>query len=987
MGKNRKEAEYELIYIELAHLSRNIGPPFPLDVNQLYRYNTQHREKQQNRSIAVPEPSEAKTRKELIDPALKKAGWDVNNSEQVGTEIPVDGTDKQAWAATKKQLDRIARESGIAYNMELPAGISDYALYRPNGEIIAIVEAKRTSIDPRLAQTQAEFYVSQVEKHQSFRPFAFMTNGNDIYFLDAGQANKRLVSGFFSPVDLENLLFIRQHQLPLSQAPINTTITDRLYQQEAIRRVCEAFEQKNRRKALLIMATGTGKTRTVMSLIDLFLRTNQVRHILFVADRDALVQQAITDGFKKNLPSEPYERIFTHTINTTSRLYAVTLQTLSVCFQTFTPAFFDLIIFDEVHRSIFNKWNEVLQYFDARLIGLTATPADFIDRNTFLAFDCENRTPTFLYTYRQAVEDGYLVDYTLYTARTRFQRKGIKGVDLSEEERYALYEQAIDPDELDFEGTDLERTVSNIDTLRKQWQEIMDVCYKDQSGQFPGKTIVFAMTQEHALRLAQAFEEMFPQFPGLARVITYKSDHKGSLIEQFKKENSPRIAITVDLLETGIDIPEVVNLVFMKPVQSRIKLEQMIGRGTRSQAACRFPAWLPDGYKKQFLIIDFWENNFNKPAEEEIAQSLPVLVSLFNTRLKLLGEYLGDKPSPERDTLITRLRAQIAEIPTDSFLVKKVLPDIQHAWEDNFWRYLTADKLEFLRLKVGPLLRYVPGVDVQAATFTSKVERLKLQIVTGKDTEAIIQSIAEDASRLPNFVVEDPQKAAIVNLCLSPQLANASMNELDRVIDVLAEEMKNRRERPNAFITLNLPDFIEMRGYIFLKGGSERIYVEEYKKRVEERILKLIETHPTIAAIDHGEEVSDEQLIDLERALRHDLSNGDLELSEDNIRRAYGMKVGSFLGFLRDLFELGNIPDYQDVVRRQFEAYLEGHRFNGDQILFLRMVQNVFLQRRHLQLLDLYQSPFTRFGNDAIERLFTPEERDDILRFTETLAA
>ena len=583
----------------------------------------------------MPQPNEAKTRKELIDPAQKKAGWNVTNPDQVGLEIPIDGFDPKAWEALKEQINRI-REIGGIYHFELPAGVSDYTLYRPNGEIIAIVEAKRTSIDPRLAQTQAEFYVTQLAKRQSFRPFAFMTNGNDFYFLDAGQANKRLVSGFFSAGDLENLLFIRQNQLPLSQASINTSITDRLYQQEAIRRVCEAFEQKKKRRALLVMATGTGKTRTVMSLIDLFLRTNQARHILFVADRDALVKQAMTDGLKKFLPDEPCERIFTRTTNAASRLYAVTLQTLSICFQALTPAFFDLIIFDEAHRSIFNKWNEVLQYFDARLIGLTATPADFIDRSTFLAFDCDDTTPTFLYTYKQAVDEGYLVNYQLYTAQTRFQRKGIKGVDLSEEERNALNEQGIDPDELKFEGTDLEKTVSNKDTLRKQWEEIMQVCQRDQSGQLPGKTIVFAMTQQHALRLVEAFEEMFPQFPNLARVITYKSDHKGDLIDQFKKENFPRIAITVDLLETGIDVPEVVNLVFMRPVQSRIKLEQMIGRGTRSDETCRYKDRLPNGHKQSFLIIDFWENDFNKSASEELAQSLPVLVTLFNTRLKLL---------------------------------------------------------------------------------------------------------------------------------------------------------------------------------------------------------------------------------------------------------------------------------------------------------------------------------------------------------------
>jgi type I restriction enzyme, R subunit len=930
-------------------------------------------------------PNEAKTRKEMIDPALEKAGWNLHDPNQVGLEIPVDGTDAKAWAELKEKLDLI-RESGGIYNVELPVGISDYALYRSNGEIIAVVEAKKTSIDPRLAETQAEFYLSQIEKRQSFRPFAFMTNGRDIYFLDSGQANKRLVSGFFSLTDLENLLFIRQNRLPLSQIAINPLITDRLYQHEAIRRVCEAFEQKNKRKALLVMATGTGKTRTVMSIIDVFLRANQARHILFVADRDALVQQALKEGFTKFIPDEPCERIFSYKINKTCRLYAVTLQTLNACFESFTPAFFDLIIFDEAHRSIFNKWNEVFQYFDSRLIGLTATPAEFIERNTFLTFDCEDKTPTFLYPLKQAVTEGILVDYSLYRARTSFQRKGIKGVDLEEEERNVLNEMGIDADELDYEGTDLEKHVSNKDTLRRQWEEIWEKCEKDQSGQLPGKTIVFAMTQAHALRLAETFDEMFPKFPGLTRVITHKSDHKGNLIDQFRKEDFPRIAITVDLLETGIDVPEVVNLVFMKPVQSRIKLEQMIGRGTRCDAACLFKNRLPDGHKKDFLIIDFWENNFDKSPEEELAQTLPVLVTLFNTRLRLLGEYLN-KSAPERDTLIKRLREQIAQIPTDSFLVKKQLPNVQVAWEDHYWSYLTADKLAFLRLKVGPLLRYVPGVDVEETTFASKVERLKWQMTEGKDTQATRLSIAEDASRLPNFVYNHSQQGPLARLCISPDLVTATSAELDRVIDILAPQMKNRREKPNAFITLDLPDFIESRGYILLKGGSERVYVQDYKKRVEEHILHLLDTNPTIEAISRGETVTDEQLINLERALRNDLGQGEFELSEDNIRKAYGKKVGSLLQFLRELFELDGVPDYRDIVRRQFQAYIQQHNFNANQIRFLRALENVFLQKRRLQLPDLYAPPFTNFGTDAVERWFTPEQVRDILDFTETLAA
>ncbi|MBM4429665.1 MAG: type I restriction endonuclease, partial [Chloroflexi bacterium] len=589
-----------------------------------------------------------------------------------------------------------------------------------------------------------------------------------------------------------------------------------------------------------------------------FLRSNQARRILFVADRDALVRQAKTDNLEHFLPDEPCTRILSGHIDTTKRLYVTTLQTLSNCFREFTPGFFDLIIFDEVHRSIFNLWHEMLEYFDGRLVGLTATPAAFIDRNTFLEFDCPDNVPTFVYSYPQAVAEGYLVNYSLYAAKTAFQRKGIRGVELSEEERNALLEQGIDPDELDFSGTDLEQRVSNKDTLRKQWEESWDVCLKDQSGQLPGKTIVFAMTQQHALRLADVFEHMYPQFPNLLRVITCKSDFKGTLIEAFKKEDQPRIALTVDLLETGINVPEAVNLVFMKPVHSGIKLWQMIGRGTRSHAACKRIAWLPNGYKSEFLILDFWENNFQKTPDEQPPQDLPVLVALFNTRLALLQAWLANQQSPDAQRLISIVRAQVEQIPRDSYSVRKVLPDIETAWDKAFWRYLTPAKLEFLKWRVGPLLRYVPDVDVQAATFTHKVERLKLQVTLGQDTEPTTLSIAEDVGRLPDFVYEDPRNEPLARLCLSPQeLVASSPAQLDEVIAALAGQMKNRRAQVNSFLILDLPDYIESRGYILLRGGSEPVYVEEYRRRVESRILELAARHPALQALQRGEPVDD----------------------------------------------------------------------------------------------------------------------------------
>jgi len=275
---------------------------------------------------------------------------------------------------------------------------------------------------------------------------------------------------------------------------------------------------------------------------------------------------------------------------------------------------------------------------------------------------------------------------------------------------------------------------------------------------------------------------------------------------------------------------------------------------------------------------------------------------------------------------------------------------------------------------------------VQAATFTSKVERLKLQILTEKSTSATAQSIADDVRRLPNFVREDPRCEQAIELCLSPtRLQAATLADLNRVIDGLAEQMKNRRAKPNTFLELDLPDFIEMRGYIFVLGGKQPVYVEEYRQRVEQRLLDLVASHPMIEAIDRGEQVTDWQLIELERTLREELGNGDLELTEANILRAYGLKVSSLLEFLRRLLEIEGIPDYGDIVRRQFEEYIGKHQFNADQIRFLRAVQNVFIQRRRLALADLYEPPLTRFGKDAVERWFTADERDEVLTFVDTL--
>jgi type I restriction enzyme R subunit len=912
--------------------------------------------------------NEAQTRALQIDPQLRAAGWRLNDRTQVRLEVPIAGYDAEPWN-----------------------GVTDYCLYDASGNVLAVVEAKRCSRNAREADEQLRHYVSEIAKKQPFAPFGFMANGHDIWFWEVGLAHPRLVAGFFAPVDLERLKFLRQNRRPLEATPINSSIVDRPYQHEGIRRLAEAFAA-NKRRGLLVMATGTGKTRVAMALIDVFLRAAQAQNVLFLADRDALVDQTLTDGFKAHLPFEPRDRIYTHQIDKTKRLFVATEQTMALCYSKFSPGFFDLIIFDEAHRSLFKRFTEVIEYFDARMIGLTATPANFIDRDTFRLFGCDANVPTFLYDYPQAVIEGFLVDFSLYQAQTSFQRKGIKGVDLNEEDRNALAEQGIDPDSLDYEGTEIEVEVSNKDTLRKQWEEVMETCLKDQSGQLPGKMIVFAMTKKHAHRIAEVFEEMYPQHVGVAQVITSTTErvrdgsYGDGLINKFKKNNLPRIAISVDMLDTGIDVPEAVNLVFMKPVQSRIKLWQMIGRGTRNQQACKYLDRLPGGKKTEFKIIDFWQNDFNKKADDKPPIDMPVLVSVFNTRLKILECHLPDHTAEAFRQAVTDLRAMMVRVPRDSFPVRKVWLQVAPAWEDDFWTLITPAKLDFLRLHVAPLLRFAAEVDVAAETFTHKVERLKLQILLATPSPQLLQSIAEDVSLLPD-IAEQVRSSPAAALALSADLAAATPAQLTQIIRDLAPQMRNRRDRPSAFLQIDLPDFIAAHGYISVGEGGHQVLIEEYKRRVDARVLEIVEKHPALAALREGREVTDDQLVDLERTLHRELGRDDIQLSSRNIRIAYGLRVDNFLAFLRHLLALDAIPDYHQVVHRGFERHIQAHNYNAEQIRFLRSVQEVFLAKRTLVEADLYDPPLTNFGRNAVERFFTPQEIGDLLHLTESLAA
>ena len=538
--------------------------------------------------------NEFQTRCEMIDVLLHEQGWDVSDRSRVWMEVDTKQSD-----FAKKNYKTVSE----TLKNDLESKYVDYLLLDRFGAPLAIVEAKRTSKDPHLGQKQAEMYADDI-KHQTGKDvFIFLSNGYEIIFWDRLRYSPRTVKGFYARDDLERLRFQRMQDAS-SPIEVDTSIVDRAKGVECVKRVVEHL-QKGNRKALIVMATGTGKTRVAMAIIKILMDKGLIQKVLFLTDRKALRDQAFNKGFKPFFPNEGKDKIFSGKYDKSKRLYSSTIQTFQEIYLDkdktgqfrFSPGEFDLIISDEAHRSIYNKWKDVFTYFDAIQIGLTATPSEILEKDTLRFFECHDGSPTALYSYDDAVRDGVLVDFrkSILGAQTHFQIAGVRRQDLSEGERARLLEQGIDPDEIDFEGTELEKKVAVKGTSEAIAREFMENALMDQTGTLPAKSILFAISKKHAYRLQEAFDKLYPEYKGtLARTIVSDDSRADVLIKAFEKESMPRVAISVDMLDTGIDIPEVCNLVFAKPVFSKIKFWQMLGRGTGQTA----PANTLSGYRK-----------------------------------------------------------------------------------------------------------------------------------------------------------------------------------------------------------------------------------------------------------------------------------------------------------------------------------------------------------------------------------------------------
>jgi len=562
--------------------------------------------------------------------------------------------------------------------------------------------------------------------------FIFYTNGPEIFFWDSENDPPHKVSGFPTRDDLEHMEFKRKEKRPLSPEMINTDIAGHSYQIEAIRTILDSIEQ-SRRKMLLVMATGTGKTRTAIALIDVLMRAHRVKRVAFLVDRIALRNQAL-DTCKEHLPNAPIwpKRGETEFAND-RRIYCATYQTMLNMIEKEdgpSPFFFDLIIADESHRSIYNIYQNVLSYFHALQLGLTATPTDRLEHDTFELFNCETGVPDFAYSYAEAVNHTppYLCDFEVLKVRSKFQLEGIKGERLPSPTQKKLIAEGRDPKEIDFEGTDLERKVSNSGTNGLIVREFMEESIKDSDGVLPGKSIFFAISKAHAYRLQECFDAMYPEYKGaLARVMVSEDSRvqgKGGLLDQFKNNNLPRVAISVDLLDTGIDIREITNLVFAKPVFSYTKFWQMIGRGTRvlEDPSAKRKSWCTE--KDRFLIMDCW-GNFDffkmKPRGREPGSQIALPVRLFKSRLDKLETAIATDPADLIPEIVATLRADLADLPQNNRVVLDHQTDLERTDDDHFWQHPDAEKIGFLRSTIAPILRVRSGIDFKAMRFEKDV--------------------------------------------------------------------------------------------------------------------------------------------------------------------------------------------------------------------------------------------------------------------------
>lgn len=934
--------------------------------------------------------SEADARQQIIDHRLRLAGWDVDDSSQVIQELDIYVGEGDPGAV--RERPRVRGDHRFA----------DYGLLL-RGKPAAVVEAKKTSRDAELGQEQAKQYAEQLQRmHKGSVPLVLYTNGYDTFFWDSEHYPPAKVPGFPTRDDLEWLTEQLESRRPLSVELIDPSIAGRDYQIEAVRTLLEAIESR-RRKFLLVMATGTGKTRTAVSLVDVLQRAHWVKRVLFLVDRIALQEQALA-AFKEHVPSSPRwpdqgEKAF----DRNRRIYVTTYPTmLNLIHAGTTPAtwispfFFDLIIADESHRSIYNTYQQVVRYFHGLTLGLTATPRDHVDHDTFALFDCHTGDPTFAYGFEEAVshDPPYLCDFEVLNVRTKFQVQGIRGPQLGEGAREQLELEGLDPDSIDFEGTDLEQKVTNSGTNALIVREFMEESIKDPAGTLPGKSIFFAVSMKHARRLQDLFDQLYPEHRGrLARVLVSDDSRvygKGGLLDQFKTQDMPRVAISVDMLDTGVDIREVVNLVFAKPVYSYVKFWQMIGRGTRileTDPALR-KGWCPE--KDRFLVIDCW-GNFEyfqmHPRGREPGLQIPMPVRLFRARIDQLETALAKQAHDMVELAKADLRAEIESLPANNVVVLENQADLAVVRNGAYWQRLHQGHLGFLRRTIAPILRAQSDADFKALRFEIDLVDLGTALLSGNSeaADALRESVVEQIAELPLGVNLVARERALIDAILGAEWwASVDPPKLRDLASRLGPLMRFRQQRPGAMVSLNLADVTAVHERIVVGPDGRDMPIAAYRQRVEETIRRLLADNPVLQRLQSGEDVPEGDL----RELAALLARQDPGIDEQKLRRVYDVRQASFVGLIRHVLGIETLERWSTFVTREFEDFIAEHTtYTALQIRFLQTMRTFILQRGGVERRDLVDSPFTQLHPQGIRGVFPARDIDEVVGFAQGLVA
>jgi len=937
-------------------------------------------------------PTEFTTRKEIVDLRLKEAGWNVADRTQVIEEFFV-SNHGNGGSLTSSVLDENPTKSAAKE-------FSDYVLLGRNGKSLAVVEAKQSSKDAELGREQAKQYCQSIQaQNGGDLPFCFYTNGHEIFFWNLGEAPPQKVHGFPTRQDLERLLFIRKYKKPLSDELINTAIAGRDFQLQAIRSVMEGIE-RNRRLFLLVMATGTGKTRTCIALVDALMRAGRVQRILFLVDRIALRGQAL-DAFKEHIPDEPrWPELGEKAIATDRRIFVATYPTMLNIIRdesnTLSPHFFDLIVIDESHRSIYNTYGEVLDYFNAIKLGLTATPRDVVDHNTFALFECEDGLPTFAYSYDEAIDHvpPYLCDFRVLKIKTKFQDEGISKRTISLDDQKQLILDGKDIEEINFEGSDLEKTVTNHATNALIVKEFMEESIKDPNGVLPGKTIFFCMSMKHARRIEAIFDSLYPEYKGeLAKVMVSDDPRvygKGGLLDQFTRNDMPRVALSVDMLDAGIDVREIVNLVFAKPVYSYTKFWQMIGRGTRLLESEKIKSWCPE--KDVFQIIDCWDNfEYFKltPKGKEPKPQIPLPVRYVGVRIDKIeaAQSLGHASIAEKE--ITSLRAQIAALPVRSVTIMEAKAQLVQCQDEVFWQPLTAEHLAFLRHAIQPLFRVVSQEDFKAMRFEKDVLEASLAHMKGEKEKyaALTENLVAQISELPLSVNVVAQQAGIIQ---KSQTNHYWATMTDQSFDHLAEQLaplmhfRDGRGVGDGPAKFNFADVLAAKEFVEFGPEHESLSIAQYRQLVEQRVKELTASNPILQKIRDGQPVDEMDAETLAAQLHDEHPHITLQL----LRRVYQHQSAPFLKFIRHILGIEILESFPDTVSRSIDQFIVEHpKLTSHQLQFLNLLRDYLIHRGGIEKRDLIQAPFTVIHPSGIRGVFSPAEINEILALTERLAA